>query len=102
MSKRIKMTVELDVTIPQAVALTAMFKHWNHLSSIGSTRAISFLVDGDGNFHPNAVCSTSEVIPEVTEELAELSRIEGDVGKRSKDDYIYDFDGVAYHLGSKG
>lgn len=102
MSKRIKMIVELDVTVPQGVALTAMFEHWNYLSNVGSSKPIAFFVDGDGNFHPNAVVSTSEEIPELTEELAELSRIEGDVGKRSKEDYVYDFEGIACKLGSKG
>ena len=32
MNDRIKMTVNMDVTIPQALALQAMFEYWNKLS----------------------------------------------------------------------
>lgn len=101
MNKRIKMTVELDVTIPQAVALKAMFDHWNYLSSIGSTKSISFLVDGGGNFHPNATCTTSEEIPELTKAMEKLICIDGDVTLPKKDDLIFDFDQLDLYLNSQ-
>lgn len=49
----ITMTAKFSVTEAQAVALKEMFEKWNELSAIGSSRYVAFMVDGDGNFHPN-------------------------------------------------
>ena len=35
MSKRIKMNIEMDVTVPQALALQSMFEYWNILANMG-------------------------------------------------------------------
>lgn len=94
MSKRIKMTVEMDVTVPQALALEAMFKHWNRLSSWGSSRMIPFYVDGDGDFHPNAVCTYSETIPELTQELEQLAMVEND----NNGQVSFDYDAIAWKI----
>ena len=48
------MTVVLQVTEAQAAALKAMFDYWNFCGSAGMSREVSFDVDGDGNFHPQA------------------------------------------------
>jgi hypothetical protein len=37
------MTVKMQVTPAQALALQAMFKHWNRLASWGSSRMIGFM-----------------------------------------------------------
>lgn len=93
-SEKIKMKVEMEVTIPQALALQAMFKHWNRLGSWGSSRFISFFVDGDGNFRPNASWFFSERIPELTEELETAAIVEDDGNGNLK----FDFDSIAWKL----
>jgi hypothetical protein len=93
MSERIQMTVNMEVTIPQALALQAMFKYWNRLASIGSSRYVSFLVDGDGNFHPKCEFSFSDPIPELTPDLEALA-----VVSETNGDRIYDFDAIAWNI----
>ena len=53
MADKIKMTVSMDVTVPQALTLQAMFKTWNVFASRGHSDVVGFYVDGDGDFHPN-------------------------------------------------
>lgn len=62
---RIKMTVNLEVNVLQALTLRAMFKHWNNTSANGCTEAVGFLVNELGNFSPKAECYFSEQIPEM-------------------------------------
>lgn len=42
MSEKVKLTVEMEVTVPQALTLQAMFGRWNTLSNLGSSQFISF------------------------------------------------------------
>jgi len=97
MSNRITMTVTMEVTIPQALALQAMFKYWNFLSAIGSSRSVGFFVDGDGNFHPKCKMSfdnlNGQYLPELTEELEKLATIADNHG-----DKTFDYDGIAWKL----
>ena len=88
-----KLTVEMDVTKPQALALTAMFEHWNFLSSIGSSRNIAFHCDGDGNFHPHCKIKCSEELPDLTDEMRKIS-----VVKEKNGDRVYDFDPIAWKI----
>ena len=94
MSDRIEMNVKLQVTVPQGLALQAMFNHWNNLAAMGCSRMIGFYVDGDGNFKPNCQCSFSGEVPELTEELVKAC-IVADDGNGAVD---FDFDGVAWAL----
>ncbi len=87
------MTIDMEVTIPQALALQAMFEHWNRLSSMGSSRYIAFFVDGDGNFHPRCKINFSDEIPELTEKLRELA-----MGNRVMAEIGFDFDPIAWSL----
>jgi hypothetical protein len=64
MSEQIEMTVKMQVTEPQALALQAMFNHWNRLASWGSSRMIGFYADGDGDFNPKCVVSFSAPVHE--------------------------------------
>ena len=97
---RIKMTVELDVTVPQALAMQAMFNYMNQLSSLGGSRVAGFYADGDGNFHPKAKCSFSEEIPELTEEMRAASAIElkDHVNCGSDGDRYFDYDPIAWMI----
>lgn len=94
MSDRIEMTIKLQVTPAQGLALQTMMNHWNLLSSWGSSRYIAFYVDGDGNFHPKAECRFSGEIPELTEEMEKkaISKDDGD------GNLGFDFDGIAWAL----
>lgn len=96
---RIKMTVELDVTVPQALAMQAMFEYMNELSSQGASRVAGFFADGDGNFHPKAKCSFSEEIPELTDGMKKVSAIElKQASYLSIGDRYYDYDPIAWGL----
>lgn len=86
----------MQVTPAQALALQAMFDHWNQLSAIGSSRQVAFFVDGDGNFHPecNVTFESGTNLPELTDELRKLAVAdEGPNGER-----IYDFDNIAWKI----
>jgi len=97
-SKKIKMYVEMEVTISQGLALQAMFEHWNFLSNMGSSRLVAFFVDGDGNFHPKVTTSFSEVIPELTKELKEKAMIGTMEGEVPFGGAKFDFDPIAWKL----
>lgn len=93
MSDKVKMTVEMEVTIPQALALQAMFEHWNLLANMGGSRYVGFFVDGDGNFHPKCDISYDKQIPKLTDELRELAVVEDKHGNKK-----YDFDAIAWKV----
>ena len=92
-SRKIKMSVELEVTIPQALTLQAMFNYWNQLSGKGSSRFVAFYADGDGNFRPKANCTFSEELPFLSGLLNHLAVVEDLDGNRK-----YDFDPIAWKL----
>ena len=92
-SKKIKMTVELEVTVPQALALQAMFDYWNTLAGRGSSRFVSFYADGDGNFRPKAKYMFSEEVPFLSGLLRHLAETE-DIDGHKK----FDFDAIAWKL----
>lgn len=91
--RKIKMNVEMSVTVPQALALQAMFNYWTQCGNWGMSREVGFYVDGDGNFQPNCNISFSESVPKLTKELIDASIAHEDGGDR-----LYDFDGVGWKL----
>ena len=93
MSERINMTIEMEVTVPQALALQSMFKYWNYLGRIGASRKVAFYVDGDGNFKPNSKVSFNENIIELTSEMEELAIVQDKGGDR-----VYDFDPIGWYI----
>jgi hypothetical protein len=103
-NERLKMTVTMDVTVSQALALQAMFNQWNRLASWGSSRYVAFYVDGDGNFKPKAECTFSEAVPELTEEMEREAlafvRVKASEAQKqdSSADFAYDFDPIAWML----
>ena len=92
--EKIEMTVKMQVTPAQALALQAMFRHWNRLASWGSSRMIGFYVDGDGNFKPECKVSYSEPMPFLTEELENAAIVSDDKNGTLE----FDFDGIAWKL----
>ena len=74
--ERLKMTVEMEVTESQALALQAMFEHWRVLGGQGSSRYVGFFVDGDGNFKPKCKITTDKPIRELTQEMREKAVID--------------------------
>ena len=94
MNERIEMTVTMQVTSAQALALKAMFKHWNRLAYLGSSRMIGFFVDGDGNFKPKCEMKFSGLLPELTDELEKAAIVHDD----GNGTLCFDSDGVAMKL----
>lgn len=93
-NEKVTMTVTMDVTVSQGLALQAMFNHWNKLSSLGGSRKIAFYVDGDGNFHPNCQTTFSDsTVPELTDKLAASAVVEDNDG-----DLLFDYDPIAWKL----
>jgi len=94
--ERVKMTVEMEVTVPQGLTLQTMFEYWNILSSIGGSRMVSFYADGDGSFHPKCKISFDKKIPELTDEIRKIA-----VMSDKNDNRKYDFDRVGWYFVNK-
>ena len=90
---RINMTVQLEVTKSQGLALQAMFEYMNSLGDAGGSRKVAFYADGDGNFKPHAKVSYDGEMPELTEEFSRISVVEDHDGDR-----VYDFDPIGWAL----
>ncbi len=88
------MTVEMEVTESQALALKSMFEYWTWCGGVGSSRKVGFYVDGDGNFQPNCNISFDKEIPELTPEMKKAAIISDRDGNR-----VYDYDPIAWMLG---
>jgi len=104
-SEKIKMTVIMNVTIPQAITLKNMFEYYNALSSRGSSRYVAFYADGDGNFHPKCEISFDDEIGKMIKELADKLSQNSDEKKYNfgivedkNGNRKYDFDPVAWAL----
>ena len=108
-NERLEMVVRLQVTESQALALQAMFKCWNALASLGSSRHVAMYVDGDGNFKPKAEWEFSRPIAELTSDLEEAAhyfvevfpaqkRADGSTINPSGCDHAFDFDPIAWKL----
>ena len=93
LKNRVKMTVEMSVTVPQGLALQAMFEHWNRLSRMGSSRMVPFYVDGDGDFKPNCTIHLEGDVPELTPELTLLANCAD-----PNEDPQFDYDAIAWKL----
>lgn len=91
--EKILMTVSMQVTEAQAIALRAMFEYWTFLGGVGGSRMVGFYVDGDGNFQPKCFVTTSAPTRELDDELRKLAVVEDDDGDRQ-----YDFDSIAYRI----
>jgi hypothetical protein len=91
--ERLKLTVTMEVTVPQALTLKAMFEYWNRLGRIGASRYVAFYCDGDGNFRPECLVSTDRAVPGLTDAIRKKSVVDDHDGDRK-----YDFDPVAWLL----
>ena len=79
----VSITITLDnLTEPQAIALIAMLENWETHSKWGSSRWVSFYVDGDGSFHP-------EIDIDVDGEVLQ-SRTLKEVAEHPTDNFDYD------------
>ncbi len=86
-NNKVKMYVEMDVTIPQALALQAMFEYWNALGRNGSSREVGFYCDGDGNFRPECKIGFDKDIPQLTDKIRANAILRNENGN-----LLYDFD----------
>ena len=96
MSDKITMTVVMQVTEAQAIALREMFDYWNYLSNIGSSRKVSFYVDGDGNFHPYVQMLFNPPLASYFHQRRDIA--EKAIAEDEDGDRLYDYDDVAWAL----
>jgi len=94
MVDRTEMTITMQVTPAQGLALQAMFDHWNKLAARGCSRSISFFVDGDGDFRPEAKVEFKDKVPELTDQLRKKA-IRKDDGNECLE---FDFDAIAWAI----
>lgn len=85
-----------NLTPAQAVAVQAMLEYWQYLGAIGSSRHVSFMADGDGNFRPKVKVSFDnspwgDKSPEECERLKALALVR-------QEPPAFDFDPVAWEL----
>lgn len=90
---KVKLTVTMEVSAPQAYALQEMFKWWTFCGKAGMSRKVAFYVDGDGDFHPNCEVKTEPTLPELPKEQAEKAIVEDKHGHR-----LYDYDSISWSL----
>lgn len=91
---RYKMTVTIDVTESQALAMQSMFEYMENLGNAGSSRKVAFYADGDGNFKPHPVITYDKPLAhELTDEMRKISVVEDMDGDR-----VYDFDPIGWKL----
>jgi hypothetical protein len=89
MSEKIKMTVTMDVTEPQALALQAMFKYWTDCGRRGHDAKVGFYVFGCCDFRPECKVTFDREIRELTPEMEKAAKKKGDV------EVIFDYDPIA-------
>ena len=89
MSERTTVTVTLELTAEQRIALEDMLATWNFLGSAGASRWTAFYADGDGNFQPRATIDGRK--PEYTALITEAQKWQGD-------EYRIDFDAIGWAL----
>lgn len=89
--EKLKLTVTMNVTAPQAYALMEMFKCWTFYGKAGMSRRVAFYVDGDGDFHPNCECKTEPELPELPKDQAIKTLVEDEHGN-----CLYDFDALSW------
>ncbi len=90
---KLKLTVEMQVSAPQAYALMEMFKYWNLCGGAGMTREVGFYCDGDGDFQPKCEIKTEPELPEMPKEQAAKAKIRDNHG-----DCLFDFDPIGWSL----
>lgn len=82
----VSLTVTFDhLNEPQAVALISMLETWEMHGKFGSSRWVSFFVDGDGPFHPEIEIDVDDDDVIQSDELKDVAEI--DTNK-------FDFDSV--------
>lgn len=99
--EKVKLTVTMDVSAPQAYALMEMFNTWNRLSQMGSSRYVAFFADGDGDFHPKCRVETDPVLPEMPKEQIQNCRVEKKAHHDIIADIAIDYDAIGWSLHEK-
>lgn len=103
MDQRIDMTVTFrGVTRAQAIALDAMFRFWQILGSLGSSRWVAFFADGDGNFNPKVEARFS-IDPYGSADPTEREQLRLKAFPTNCEESVeamipVDFDGIAWEL----
>lgn len=77
MSKKFKMTVTMNVTEHQALALQAMFESWNNNSLWENDKVIGFYINGSGDFYPECKCEFERELTPLSDEELKAIRMQG-------------------------
>jgi hypothetical protein len=91
---RVSMSITIDnLTEAQRLAIVDMLAMWQVLESVGSSRDVTFYVDGDGNFHPDI--RVDGVPPKACGSAEEVQ------ARWRGDQYRIDYDEIAWKLHDK-
>ncbi|WP_135535347.1 hypothetical protein [Halostella pelagica] len=72
----VSLTVTIDhLNEPQAIALMSMFETWKTQAKWGTSRWVSFFVDGDGPFHPEIDLDVDGDVIQ-SDELKDIAEVE--------------------------
>ena len=101
---KLRLTVHMDVTKAQALSLMSMFRYWNALGGLGSSRYTAFFADGDGDFHPH--CQTiTEPYVKLSDDMYKYALAKLEKEKRGKmelnlddGDAMFDYDKIGWRL----
>ncbi len=89
-NENMKIKIILDkITKPQLLALYQFFKNWEPLCKRGSSKIMSYMVDGDGNLHPDI---TLEIPSTITSDEIKLAE------ECYSNELNIDFDRIAWKL----
>ena len=97
----VRLTVHMNVNKSQALSLMAMFRTWNSLGGMGSSRWTAFFADGDGDFHPNCQMITEPFI-RLTDEMFKFAPVKPkdkkDFTVSFSEHFAFDHDKIAWKL----
>ncbi len=101
---KVRLTVYMDVTKAQALSLMSMFRYWNALGGLGSSRHVAFMADGDGDFHPNCQIITKPYL-KLNDEMYKFAFCKLKEEKQGKlelnlndGDALFDYDKIGWKL----
>jgi hypothetical protein len=101
MSNKVSITVDIEnITPAQVEALQDMFRTWEVLGGMGSSRWTAFYADGDGNFRPKIKVNGKPVLYSKYVETTDTWRKDKLIAQAFEHGsaYAIDFDWVAWKM----
>jgi len=101
-NEKFSLTVHIDdLSMAQALALDAMFQCWEQLGSMGCSRWVAFMADGDGDFRPKVQVVYNPKPKWFELELISKAKMCDDLtpnGKRPITKIAFDYDAIGWAL----